>query len=161
MADDAEALGDAIFESLDVLRPWLPWTANEPLTVTERRALIEQWERDWSAGASGMHRRLGPRVIEFGYWVRSSMQGRGLGARIGWVLTDAALALEGIDFVEIHHDRANRASESVPRKLGYRLVGEIDKPPDAPGEVGVELHWRMDRDTWQTHRSETARRINA
>ncbi len=39
-------------------------------------------------------------------------------------LTDHAFARPDIDRVEIHHDRANVASEGVPRALGYRLVGD-------------------------------------
>ena len=47
---DAPALHDAVLANLDHLRPFMPWVAFEPLTVDERVALIEQWERDRLAG---------------------------------------------------------------------------------------------------------------
>ena len=40
------------------------------------------------------------------------------------LLTDAAFAMPGIRYVEIHHAKANVASSGVPRRLGFRVVGE-------------------------------------
>lgn len=50
--------------------------------------------------------------------------------------------------MEIHHDKANLASRGVPRKLGYRLIGERPDAVDAPAEVGIDCIWRMDRSVW-------------
>lgn len=69
-------------------------------------------------------------------------------------LTSAALALPGITHVEIHHDRANEASAAIPRRLGYRLVGEAADEPVAPGEVGIEWRWRMTEAEWAAMRPE-------
>jgi ribosomal-protein-serine acetyltransferase len=161
--EDAEALGTAIAESVEQLRPWLPWVANEPLTLDARRALITDWERIWISGAAvllgafvdgevvgatSMHRR-GPSAVEFGYWVRSGREGRGLATRIARIVTDTALRLPGVDHTEIHHDKANHASAAVPRKLGYTLFAEVQQPPVAPGEIGIEWRWRMDRGAWR------------
>jgi RimJ/RimL family protein N-acetyltransferase len=51
--------------------------------------------------------------------------------------------------VEIHHDRANLASEGVPRKLGFSLVGDRPRPAAAPAESGTFRIWRMTRDLWR------------
>ena len=48
--EDAGALAMAIGESLEHLRPWMPWIAPEPLRLEEREELIERWDRDWAAG---------------------------------------------------------------------------------------------------------------
>src|SRR5689334_22203905 len=48
--DDAEALVQAVAESTDHLRPWMPWVDQEPLDVDGRRALIERWDEEWAAG---------------------------------------------------------------------------------------------------------------
>jgi ribosomal-protein-serine acetyltransferase len=64
------------------------------------------------------------------------------------LLTDAALRSDGIDFVEIHHDRANVASGGVPRRLGYTLVAEVEDKITAPGEIGVKCRWRTTREQW-------------
>ena len=44
---DAEELGRAIAESIQQLRPWMPWVADEPLSVARRRSRIDEWERGW------------------------------------------------------------------------------------------------------------------
>lgn len=49
-SDDAAALHQAIVESTEHLRPWRPWIAPEPLTVDQRRALIEEWREPGRRG---------------------------------------------------------------------------------------------------------------
>ena len=51
----------------------------------------------------------------------------------------------GIECVEIHHDRANVASGRVAAAAGFVHIGERPRRPDAPGQEGVELIWRLDR----------------
>jgi hypothetical protein len=63
--DDAEIVGEAVTESIEHLRPWMPWVAKEPLSLTERRALIDDWERDWLAGGD----------VVMGVFVDSSVAG--------------------------------------------------------------------------------------
>jgi RimJ/RimL family protein N-acetyltransferase len=73
---------------------------------------------------------------------------RGVATTAARLLTDAALTFPGIAHVEIHHDKMNRASGGVPRKLGYRFIGEIPHEPVAPAEVGVSYRWRMTAAEW-------------
>jgi len=76
---DAEALGRAVTESEDHLRPWMGWMAGEPQTLEERRAMLAEREHEWRAGGDvmlgifvegtvagscGLHRRLGPSALE-------------------------------------------------------------------------------------------------
>ena len=151
-------------ESVEHLRPWMAWIAEEPLAVERRREMIDEWGRDWSeggdvilgaflgariAGGCGLHHRVGPRGLEIGYWTHSAFLRRRVATRVAAMLTEAALALPGITVVEIHHDRANRASAGVPRKLGFEWLGEAADEPEAPGEVGMECRWRMDRQRWR------------
>ena len=161
--DDAAALNIAITQSLDHLRPWMPWIAAEPLPIDERRALITRWERERQSGGDivlgtfagedivggcGLHRRIGPTALEMGYWVHASHVRKGYASTAATALTSLAFTLPGIDVVEIHHDRANVASEGVPRTLGFALVGEEAKEAQAPGESGVQRVWRMRRADW-------------
>jgi ribosomal-protein-serine acetyltransferase len=160
---DAEAQAAAVVASLDHLRPWMPWAAAEPQAPIARRGMLSRWEREWAAGGDatyavlldgevagscGLHRRRGPRALEIGYWIAADRTRRGLGTRVAALLTDAAFARPGIDRVEIHHDRANRASAGIPRRLGYRLVAESPDRVDAPGEVGVDCAWAIAREEW-------------
>lgn len=161
--DDAEALARAVTESVEHLRPWMPWIGQEPLGLDERRAMIGRWEqewldggdlylgawvRGWVAGGGGLHRRIAPDGLEIGYWIHPRFTRRGLATAAARLLTDAALSAPGISHVEIHHDRANQASVGIPRKLGFEFVGEVEDEITAPGEVGVEWVWRMKRSAW-------------
>jgi RimJ/RimL family protein N-acetyltransferase len=164
LSEDAPELGRAVAASVEHLRPWMPWIAEEPLAIERRRAMIEEWGRAWSdggdvvlgafldgrvAGGCGLHRRIGPRGLEIGYWTHSALLRRGLATRAVAMLTEAALALPGITHVEIHHDKANQASAGVPRKMGFQWLGELADEPEAPGDVGIEWRWRMDRERWR------------
>jgi ribosomal-protein-serine acetyltransferase len=161
--DDAERQEQAIIESAEHLRPWMAWMAQEPQTFLQRRAMLARWQRIWAdggdafyavlvdqgvAGSCGLHRRLGPESLEIGYWIHASFVRRGLASKVAALLTDAAFALPGITRVEIHHDKANVASAGVPRRLGYRLVGEQQDEATAPADTGTECVWRMEHGEW-------------
>lgn len=165
---DAPSLDAAVAASVEHLRPWMPWVATEPLAVEERIALIERWEGEWSAGANfgfgmfvggevvgacGLHRRIGPGGIEIGYWVRVDRIGAGIATRAARLLVGAAFALDDVVVVEIHHDRANVRSGRVPEKLGFTRVGETADEVSAPGEVGIDVCWRMERADWAARSS--------
>jgi RimJ/RimL family protein N-acetyltransferase len=143
------------------------WAAHEPLTREARRQQILGWERAWDearefvlgilcggriVGGCGLHPETGTGALEIGYWVHADFTRRGVATRAACLLTDAALGLPEVAYVEIHHDKANLASSGVPRRLGYVLVGEGPDEPHAPGESGIECRWRMDRETWRRMR---------
>jgi RimJ/RimL family protein N-acetyltransferase len=158
--DDAEMLGRAVAESAEHLRPWMAWIAEEPVPLERRRERIAEWDEEWSrggdvvlgvfvdgqvAGGCGLHHRIGPGGLEIGYWIHVTFLGRGLATRVARMLTEAAFNVPGITRVEIHHDKANRASAGVPRKLGFEWLGESRDEPEAPSDLGVEWRWRMEK----------------
>jgi ribosomal-protein-serine acetyltransferase len=113
--DDAAQLGEAVTESLEHLRPWMPWIAHEPLSVTDRRALIDSWHEEWLAGgdvvmgvfldgavagACGLHRRIGPGGLEIGYWTARRFLRQGIATRAAGLLTDGAFSDAAITRVE-------------------------------------------------------------
>jgi ribosomal-protein-serine acetyltransferase len=167
LPSDARTLERAIRESEEHLRPWMAWVADEPLPLARRQAALERWERDWRAGGDvllgiflpdgravgscGLHRRRGPATLEIGYWVHPAHLRRGLATRAARLLTDAALAVPGITAVEIHHDKANLASAEIPRRLGYRCVGERPDDRQAPAELGIDTAWRIESRYLEAH----------
>jgi RimJ/RimL family protein N-acetyltransferase len=165
-SEDVPLLHEAVLDSLDHLRPWMPWIASEPLSLAARMSLVETWVRqqelgdrvfgmfvgDVAVGSCGLHPRLGPGGFEIGYWVRAGHTGRGYATRGARVLTDLAFADEAINRIEIHHDVANTASGRVPARLGYAYVGDVTRPVLAPSETGVQSVWRVGRDEWLTRR---------
>lgn len=163
IAADAEALSAAVEANLDHLRPWMPWISSEPLSTSDRVALISQWEEEWErggdvvigafldgvvVGSSGLHRRRGSGILEIGYWVHADHTRRGIATEIASALTTAAFTVADIDRVEIHNDKANVASAGVPRRLGFTFVDETQDSVTSPGEVGIDCRWMITKQEW-------------
>jgi RimJ/RimL family protein N-acetyltransferase len=160
--DDATAIAHAVATSLEHLAPWMPWAGPEAADAdVQRRRLLES-EAAWAsgreyeyliltkpdgllAGGCGLHRRIGPGRIEIGYWVHVAFASRGFATAAARALTAAALALPGIEAVEIHCDAANMASKAIPARLGYRLDRTEDDEIAAPGESGRSMIWVRER----------------
>jgi ribosomal-protein-serine acetyltransferase len=160
-AADAELVLSLVRESLDHLRPWMPW-ARSDYSLADATGYLQLAETQWAeatafqylivangtpAGSAGLMARIGAGGLEIGYWVHPDHTGQGVATAAAAALTEAALQLPGIDRVEIHHDAANLASERVPVKLGYRHVatGPTDTDERAPGESGIAKVWRITR----------------
>ncbi len=134
--EDAQTLLDAINESRDHLRPWMPW-ANDHQSVEETRTWIVRslaerllresfnlsiWEiaSDRLLGAIGLHPRgWDSRAFEIGYWVRASAQGHGYVSEAVRLLTDYAFAVLSATRVAIHCDARNQRSAAVAERLGF------------------------------------------
>lgn len=163
--DDAPALSRAATESLEHLRPWMPWATPEGTSLETQRERLLGPATMWNSGSGyeygmflpdgtlvggcGLHRRIGPSALEIGYWVHVARTRRGIATAAAGALTQVGFALRGIERMEIHCDEANIASASVPPKLGYRLTGRIDHEPEAPGELGSRLVWVLYRREWE------------
>ncbi len=160
---DAELQHRAIVESIEHLRPWMAWVASEPLSLDRRRQMLAEWDSAWASGATfnfavlfegravgsaGLHRRRGPGALEIGYWIHPRFLRHGFATTAARLLTDAAFAVDEIERVEIHHDKANVASAGVPQRLGYTFVGENPTRRLAPAETGIDCTWRMTRREW-------------
>ena len=170
LATDAAALVRAVTESIEHLRPWMPWTRFEPQSVAQRESLIGEWNDEWDrlqgfgfgcfvdgvlVGSCGLHLRSGPGILEIGYWVHVAHTGRGVATSMSRGLTNAAFEIAETDAVEIVHDPANVASGRVPEKLGFTHVEDFDRraiggsnPDVAPRETGVGRRWRVTRSEW-------------
>ena len=165
--DDAAAMHAAVTASLEHLRPWMPWIAQEPKTVDERRALIREWETQRRAGGDesfaicvdgavvgscGLHRRIGAGGVEIGYWVHPAHTNRGVATEAARLLCERAFADPSVERVEIHHATTNVHSGRVPAKLGFTHVEDRERAPEAPGEDGRFRVWRLTRGDWDPAR---------
>lgn len=156
--DDADAVARAVGESLEHLRPWMPWAGEQsadPAFQRERIAKLpdaaargEEWQYGLFAaeaggfiGSFGMMTRRGPGTIELGYWLHARAVGRGYATAAAGALTDVARAMPGVRRVLIYCDEANAPSAAVARRLGYSLVRTEHRAPEAPAETGRQMVW--------------------
>jgi RimJ/RimL family protein N-acetyltransferase len=134
------AVNEAIRESFDDLKRWMPWAQTLPSVedseayarqshakmLTREDLALHLFRKDTGAlvGCSGIHPR-GWEVpkFEIGYWCRTSCQGQGF-------ITEAVRAITAFGFatlkarrIEIRCDQGNARSSRVAERVGYRLEG--------------------------------------
>jgi ribosomal-protein-serine acetyltransferase len=156
--DDVDALLSAVTESLNQLRPWMPWAANYSRESAEE--FLASSNQSWDdgtvynyaittggalAGGVGLMARIGPGGLEIGYWVHQAYTRRGLATAAAAALVEQAFRLPGVERVEIVHDELNVASGGVPRKLGFTDVERRPLELPTPAGTGVGVVWRLTR----------------
>jgi RimJ/RimL family protein N-acetyltransferase len=158
--DDAATVAAAVGESLDHLRPWLPWATEESADVAFQRDRLsklatlvargEEWQYglfgpddERLLGSFGLMTRRGPGTLEIGYWLHVKAGGRGYATQAAGALTAVARDLPQIRRVYIYCDAANLRSAGVARRLGYHLARSERVRPEAPGESGELQLWSL------------------
>jgi RimJ/RimL family protein N-acetyltransferase len=153
---DAPRLKEAVDSSLDHLRPWMPWAADEPQTLEQKTRLLRRFRADFDrgedfvygifdgdesavVGGGGLHTRVGPDAFEIGYWIRGDRIGQGLATEAAAALTRVGLEACGAERIEIRVERANTRSAAVPRRLGFREEATLRRLPTPGGRVLHDL----------------------
>jgi RimJ/RimL family protein N-acetyltransferase len=160
---DAPRLKDAIDSNLEHLQAWMPWAMDEPSPLDVLVARIEtfhanaasgsEWlfailTRDESRviGGTGLHADIGDGGLEIGYWAQAAETGKGFVTEAVDALTRMALALPGIDRVEIRCDPGNVASAAVARRLGYLHIITVRSEGTTPaGTPRDTMVWQKSR----------------
>ncbi|MCM3204908.1 GNAT family N-acetyltransferase [Paenibacillus illinoisensis] len=137
---DGAEVNEAIRESVEQLRPWLPFAEKVPsLEESEahvRKAKLQFLERtdlvlhlrdkqtDDFVGSSGLHRiDWNARCFEIGYWIRSSRAGEGLMTEAVQGIEQFAITYLNANRLEIRCDSRNVRSAKVAERAGYTLEG--------------------------------------
>ena len=124
---------------MEHLLPWIPWATPAAPGADEVRSLIKMWMNQRATGANaiyamfdqandrlvggvGFYDRVGPGILEIGYWIRASATGRGYATEAARTLTNVGFTLPGIEQLEMHVDLKNEASTKIPLRLGYALT---------------------------------------
>ena len=139
---DGPALNAAVRESLDALRPWMPWAQRAPSVADSERLCREKYAA-WTTrqelmltlwrkrdgvlvGASGLHRiDWSVPCVEIGYWCRTSMTGRGYITEAVVGITEFAFEHLHAQRIEIRMDARNTASIAVAERAGYALEARL------------------------------------
>ena len=142
-AGDGPALNEALRESVDLLRPWMPWARGPLPTVEESeencrqsearfvlredlRMLMFGRESGRLIGSTGLHRfNFEGGVFEIGYWVRSSEGARGYATEATHALTRYAFGALGARRVQLFCNAENHRSRAIPRGLGFLEEGRL------------------------------------
>jgi RimJ/RimL family protein N-acetyltransferase len=155
--DDVTGLDAAITASRPELARFMAWATDEH-GEAETRAYLERSINEWDSGeafnyvmvapdgvvvgSSGLMTRMGPGILEIGYWVHSAYAGQGIATAAAGALAEAGARLEGITTLAIKHDVDNPASGRVAEKLGFARAREERRELTAAKEdSGADLVW--------------------
>lgn len=141
-AGDGAELNAAVCESLDELKPWMPWAQSAP-SVEEsedvcRRSRVKFLAREdlmlqlrlkengTVIGGSGLHRMdWNVPKFEIGYWLRTSFCGQGYMTEAVEAIARFALETLNAQRVEIRCDSRNERSARVALRAGFTLEGTL------------------------------------
>ena len=144
----ADTINAAIRDSFPELRQWLPWADHMPSVEETREHLTKAlaefragedcglfvWNRDGDefVGAVGLHPRLADVTRrEIGYWIRTSVAGRGYATEAVRAVARTALERLSLTAVEIHVHARNGPSQRVALAAGFVYAGEVAGRPEA------------------------------
>lgn len=149
-----QALNAAVCESLNELKPWMPWAQTVP-SIEESEAVMRNLQAKFILrsdltyqfylrlpgseqagrllGGTGLHRfDWAVRRFEIGYWIRTSAQGQGY-------VSEAVQALARMAFdelrarrVEIRMDERNLRSRAVAERCGFEFEGVLRRDALSP-----------------------------
>ncbi len=155
---DGAALNAAVLESLDELRPWMPWAVTAP-TLADSEEYVRRSASKYAAredfalllwckttgdliGGSGMHRvDWSVPAVEIGYWVRTSQAGQGYITEAVDAIARFACDVISAHRVEIRCDERNGRSAAVARRAGFTLEGILRN--EARAHLSLELRNTM------------------
>jgi RimJ/RimL family protein N-acetyltransferase len=137
---DAEAICEAVRESIAELVPWMPWCSAD-YDMSTCRPWLDGRAEAWAAGIEYDFVIIDPRTgrmlggcglnqinrthnfANLGYWVRTSETGRGIGTAAARLVARFGFEQLGLTRLEIVVSVGNRASQRVAEKAGAMHEG--------------------------------------
>ncbi|HEY4294607.1 GNAT family protein [Luteibacter sp.] len=148
---DAEALAEAVRESVDTVGRWQDW-CHAGYAIADAETWMESARKSWLLadgfemlivdaasdrvlGGMGVNQRnkeqrfanLEQRFANLGYWVRQSKQGRGVATRAGRLAIGFAFAAVKVARLEIVVAEHNLPSRRTAERLGASFEGMLRK----------------------------------
>ncbi|TES94899.1 MAG: N-acetyltransferase [Promethearchaeota archaeon] len=163
---DALLLQKSVQESLEHLRPWMPWVKTEPEELKVKIERLRMFRADFDlsknyiyavfdpketelVGGTGLHPRVGSNAFEIGYWIHVNHVNKGYATEISAALTKVAFEIEHVNRVEIHCDPKNIKSEAIPKKLGYVYEATLrNRTENTEGESIDSMIWSILREEY-------------
>jgi ribosomal-protein-serine acetyltransferase len=167
---DAQDLFEAVAESRDHIRPWLPF-ADAHQTIEESRDWIIQMMAHWLLredlilsvweaatnrylGGTGLHaHNWDTGYFEIGYWIRASAEGHGYITEAVRLLANYAFDTLKANRLEIRCDVLNVRSAAIPQRLGFVQEGCLRNDATAPdGRIRSTLVFSLIPGEWHNER---------
>lgn len=164
---DLRAFQEAVEESREHLRPWMPW-AEGHRTPEESLDFIARTKAQWIMreqvggglflkedgrllGGIGLHPRdWKARIFEIGYWLRPSATGHGYVREGVMVLSRLAFDVLGANRVLIRCDAHNERSRRVAEACGYTFEGHHRRDAITPaGTLRDTLYFSLLREEYE------------
>lgn len=158
---DAPCLRAALDVCDGHLRPYIPFMKDEPRSLRQtaqwlgahrsafarreyfRYAVFDAAE-ERLLGENMLLTRLGPGVLEIGYWTHKDVVGRGIASEATCAMVRVAFDIEDTGRVEIRCVPENAASAAIPARLGFRhsetLTGHAE---DTTGRKHDLMVWKL------------------
>jgi RimJ/RimL family protein N-acetyltransferase len=158
---DALLLKTSIDQSLEHLKPWMPWAWNEPEPLEAKAERVKKFRKNFDSGTDytlgvfnlteteligscGLHTRLEYNAREIGYWLNVNHINKGYATEIVEALLQVGFGIEKLDRIEIRCDSNNKISARIPEKCGFTfkeiLTGNIK---DVFGSDRDTMIWEM------------------
>ncbi|RAP73434.1 GNAT family N-acetyltransferase [Paenibacillus montanisoli] len=151
--DDGQLVNEAVKQSIDELRPWMPWAQQLP-TLEESEVITRQGRVHFMKrsdlmlylihkrsgafiGSSGLHRiDWAARKFEIGYWINTPYAGQGYITEAVEGITRFAIDSLQANRIEIRCDARNVRSARVAERLGFAKEGILrSEKPDVSGSL--------------------------
>ncbi len=163
---DALFLQKSVQESVEHLRPWMPWVNDEPEELKVKIERLRLFRADFDlnknyiygvfdpnetelVGGTGLHPRVGSNAFEIGYWIHVNHVNKGYATEISAALTKVAFEIEHVNRVEIHCDPKNIISTTIPKKLGYVYEATLrNRSENIEGELIDSMIWSIMREEY-------------
>ncbi len=163
---DGKMLYEAVVESLDHLKPWMPW-AHQEITLEAEEGVVRRMHANFLmredlplfllkkdsgefVGGSGLHRfDWGVPRFEIGYWVRKRFEGQGYITEAVAGITRFAFETLNAERIEIRMDDRNHRSWRVAERLNFKLEGILrNDARDTNGALRDTRIYSMIRSEW-------------
>lgn len=142
LPSDAEALYDAARESIAEVQPWMTW-CHPNYAISDAEAWIEATingresnsfydfavlaDEQYAGGCGINHINWVDRVANVGYWVRSSLAGRGIASMAARHAIEWAFENTNLNRIEIVAACDNIRSQRVAEKIGATRDATLKK----------------------------------
>lgn len=163
--NDVEVVDRVVKANIEALSPWMPWVHDEPISLQTRAAQLRSFRANFDRGedfiygifdaatakylgGTGLHRRVGPKALEVGYWVSQEHWGKGIAREAVRALTKVAFTHFEVSRVVLRIEEANEKSLRVARAVGFVEEGKLrgGSTLNAEGEQKSHIVFGLHRD---------------